>query len=55
MKNMLTVREVAQKLGCTLKYVYDLLYCGRLPANKLGRRWMIPLSAVESHLKERNK
>jgi excisionase family DNA binding protein len=45
------VRETAQKLGCTTKYVYDLLYGGRLPGRKIGRIWAIPAESVEARLK----
>ncbi len=47
------VRAAAQRLGCTLKYVYDLLYSGRLPGRKVGKQWHIPAHAVEARLKAR--
>jgi excisionase family DNA binding protein len=47
------VRTAAQRLGCTLKYVYDLLYSGRLPARKIARQWRIPAAAVEARLRAR--
>lgn len=50
-QKVLSVRETAQRLGCTLKYVYDLLYSGRLPAQKRGQQWRIPAKAVEARLK----
>jgi excisionase family DNA binding protein len=50
---VLSVREAAQRLGCTLKYVYDLLYSGRLPAQKRGQQWRIPAEAVETRLRQR--
>jgi excisionase family DNA binding protein len=50
---VLSVREAAQRLGCTLKYVYDLLYSGRLPAQKSGQQWRIPVAAVEARLRQR--
>ena len=49
-----TVREAAMMLGCTLKFIYDLLYAGRLEgATKVGRVWRIPRHAVEARLKAR--
>jgi len=48
-----TVRETAQKLGFTMKYVYDLVYSGKLPAEKVARQWRIPLSAIETRLAQR--
>lgn len=49
------VRETARKLDFTLKYVYDLVYSGKLPAEKTGRTWRIPVSAVEARLKQRGE
>jgi excisionase family DNA binding protein len=52
-KQSISVREAAAKLGCTLKYVYDLLYAGKLLSEKSGRQWRISGAAVEAHLKNR--
>ena len=50
----MTVRQAAQRLGITLKYMRELLYENRMAgARKVGRQWLIPNSAVESHLKAR--
>jgi excisionase family DNA binding protein len=49
----LTVRETARQLGCTLKYVYDQVYSGRLPGSKAGKQWQIPAQSVQARLKER--
>jgi len=44
----LSVRQTAHELKCTLKYVFDLLYAGKLEgATKVGGRWRIPFAAVE--------
>ncbi len=48
-----TVRNAAQRLGFTRKYIYDLLYSGGLRGRKVGRRWRIPAEAVEARLKTR--
>jgi excisionase family DNA binding protein len=50
-QKMLTVREAARQLGCTLKYVYDLLYSGRLSGEKVGRQWRIPPKALRARAK----
>jgi excisionase family DNA binding protein len=47
----LGVRETARQLDVSLKYVYDLLYAGRLPGRKIGRTWRIPSEAVASRVK----
>jgi excisionase family DNA binding protein len=50
----LTVKETAQRLGCSLKWVFDLLYAAKLPgATKARGQWRIPAVAVEQRLKQR--
>jgi excisionase family DNA binding protein len=48
-----SVREAAKQLGCTLKYIYDLLYSARLPGEKVGREWRIPVEALKDRLRHR--
>ena len=47
------IKDAARTLSYTLKYVYDLVYLGKLPAQKVARQWRIPVSAVEERLKQR--
>ena len=54
-KKTIGIREAARTLGFTLKYVYDLVHSGRLPAQKIDRQWRIALSAVEARLKARGE
>jgi excisionase family DNA binding protein len=52
----LTVRQAALRLGNTQKYIRDLLYEQKLPgAQKKGREWLIPLTAIEERLRERDE
>jgi len=44
-----------RRLGCTIKYVYDLTYSGKLGAEKVAWRWRIPLSKIEERLKRRGQ
>lgn len=44
------VREAAQKLNYTMKYIYDLLYTGKLHGQKVGRQWRIPVESVDARL-----
>ena len=56
MNKALSVRETASEFGCTLKYVFDLLYAGRLPgARKEGRRWVIPTASVRAYAQQKRK
>ena len=52
-REFFSVPETARKLSWTLGYVYDLLYAGRLKAEKIGGRWRIPVAEVEALLKKR--
>jgi excisionase family DNA binding protein len=50
----LTTKEVAEKLGISVRQVQTLIGLGRLPAEKRGRDWFV----LETHLdlvKERKK
>lgn len=53
MSREITVRKAAQRLGCTLHHAYALVYANRLPSRKVADRWLIPLAAVESRIKQR--
>lgn len=47
-----SARETAQCLRTTLSFVYCELWAGRFPgAEKIGRRWLIPRSALLDRLK----
>ena len=46
-------REAAGLLGVTIKYVYDLLWTGKLRAEKTGKVWRISAKAVAEHLEEK--
>ena len=50
-----SVPEAAKRLGFTLKYVYDLVYSGRLKAEKKMGRWRIPTEEIEARLKIRSQ
>jgi excisionase family DNA binding protein len=54
-KQTIGVREAARRLSVTTKYIYDLLYCGKLPAEKVARQWRIRAEAVEARLKHRGE
>jgi excisionase family DNA binding protein len=55
MKNPKTVSVpiAARQLGFTLKYVYDLVYSGRLKAEKIAGRWHIGASEVNALIAKR--
>ena len=53
MSREITVRETAQRLGCTLHHAYALVYANRLPARKVAGKWLIQADAVEARIKNR--
>jgi len=48
----LSAIEVARRLGVGLDYLYSLLWTGKLQGRKVGKRWRIPIEAVETRLKQ---
>ncbi len=55
MSEELTVIEASRMLGLTLDSLYRLIYAGRLPARKVGRKWRIPTKAVKARLEKRGE
>jgi excisionase family DNA binding protein len=55
MKNTktLSIPATARQARVTLKYVYDLVYSGKLKAKKIAGRWHIPLSEVKALMSKR--
>jgi len=51
----LRVRDAAKSLGVSIKFVYDLIWAGKLEAEKIGKTWRIPESAVEGRRKKRGE
>ena len=49
----LAVRDAARLMGVSIKFVYDLIWAGKLEAEKVGKTWQIPARAIEARLKQR--
>jgi len=45
-------REAAKLLGVTIKYVYDLLWAGKLSAQKIGKTWQISVRELHDRRKK---
>ena len=45
----------ARRLDVGLDYLYSLLRTGKLQGRKVGKRWRIPIEAVEARLKQRGE
>ena len=52
-ESTMDVREAARRLGVSLKNIYDLVWSGRLRADKVDGKWRISAPAVEARLKQR--
>ena len=50
-----TVSQAARYLGVSLKWIRDMIYSGRLPAQKTSGRWYILEADLESRLKQRSE
>jgi excisionase family DNA binding protein len=49
-KGYIGVYEFSRQTGLSLSYIYQQIYLGKIKAEKLGRKWQIPLS----ELREKN-
>ena len=45
---LLTIREVAERLGCGRTFVYELISSGELETVKLGRLRRVPVAALDA-------
>ena len=49
---MIGAREAVRELGCSRRYLYDLLAENKLPgAVKHGKEWQIPLASLKARVK----
>lgn len=48
-----SVAEAARHLKVSLKWIRDLIYAGRLPAEKIEGRWQIPVDGVNARLQHK--
>jgi len=51
----LSAIEAARRLGVGLDYLYSLLWTGKLQGRKAGKKWRIPVEAVEARLRQRGE
>ncbi len=47
-----TVRQVAARLGLGASLAYALVRAGKIPARRLGRRWIVPRNLFHAWLNE---
>jgi|BioPla2DNA2_1021312.scaffolds.fasta_scaffold444891_1 excisionase family DNA binding protein len=51
----LSPARVANKLGLAPRTVREMIYNKQIPAIQVGRRWLIPVKALENWLDEQVK
>jgi excisionase family DNA binding protein len=52
MRNLVTTREAAERLGISRRRVQELLQAGALRGEKLSRDWVIEAEEVEAFAKK---
>ena len=50
-----TVPQAATRLGISTGLAYELVRAGRIPAKRLGRRWVVPRQLFHAWLNEMPK
>lgn len=54
--NTISIKDAARMLGCTIDYIYKLVWGDRLPGAKKGKTgWEIPVEAVQQYRKDHKK
>lgn len=52
-RQTLTIEEAARRLGIGRSLAYEMARRGEIPARRLGRRFLVPVAALEAWLSER--
>lgn len=52
---LLTVAEVAQRLGRSIEQVRRYLREGKLPGRRIGQQWFVEASALAEHAREEHR
>lgn len=54
-KGFVGVYQFARESGLSVAHLYKLIYEGKLPAKKLGRKWQIPEAELAARRTEKGK
>lgn len=49
-RKTLSVAEAARALGISRNSAYEAVHRGELPAVQIGRRWLVPVAALDTLL-----
>lgn len=51
-RKAVSVAEAAEMLGISVTRAYQLVHAGQLPAKQVGKRWLVPIKALEKWLED---
>lgn len=51
-RKAVSVAEAAKMIGISINRAYELVRSGEMPAKHVGKRWLVPLAALEKWLEE---
>lgn len=49
-RKAVSVPEAAEMIGLSVTRMYQLVHCGQVPAKHVGKRWLVPLAALDRWL-----
>lgn len=47
-----SVAQAAEMIGISVNHAYELVHAGIIPAKHVGKRWLVPVAALEKWLME---
>ena len=51
-RKAVSVAEAAEMIGVSINKAYQMVHAGELPAKHCGKRWLVPVAALERWLEE---
>ena len=51
----MTIEQVAKKLGIGRNNAYEAAHCGQIPTIRIGKRFLVPIAALEATLLNASK
>lgn len=49
-RKAISVAEAAEMIGLSVTRAYQLVHAGQLPAKHVGKRWLVPIKALDDWL-----
>ena len=51
-RKAVSVAEAAELVGLSITKAYQLVHCGQFPAKHVGKRWLVPVAALDRWLED---